>query len=453
MIEQRMTQHSIIIAGGGLGGRFLCLGLQRQGVKAQILEGSDNLNESQLNAKGTALSIWPNAVSALTLVEPELGKKLNVIGAPITRTVVDPGVGKPLREINKPPGVLTMIRWNRLLELLDSYLPPSSINYNHRVEQIETDLQGLTIHIKNKPSITAKLLVGADGLWSKIRPIVLSDQPQTWQRPRFEGQGLWVGLLPPGSRTNQLACELCPSGEGRLFDQGVVFLFDCGEGFRYWRIRLPLSILKEYGLQWQRFAQENSEGIRTTEGKSGVKERLLDLSLKRRWPDKLHELFATMDENLICERGIFVHHVAPRWSLPGYNVVLLGDAAHGTSPVGGQGGAMAFEDGVVLASFLGKIFSESQEPDFQQYQWAISCYEKQRIPRATLVQMMNNVQGRRSFFGGEGQIELAPEENHPLVQEWLAKPDAYRQWQQNFVPFMQLTKESIEENIDIPVVR
>ena len=47
-----------------------------------------------------------------------------------------------------------------------------------------------------------------------------------------------------------------------------------------------------------------------------------------------------MDENLICERGIFVHHVAPRWSLPGYNVVLLGDAAHATSPVGGQGGGL-----------------------------------------------------------------------------------------------------------------
>ena len=125
-----MTKHSIVIAGGGLGGRFLCLGLQRLGVKAQIIEASDGLEESQINAKGTALSIWPNALSALTLVEPELGKKLNLIGAPITRTVVDPGEGKPLREINKPPGILTMIRWDRLLELLDSYLPPNSVNYN-----------------------------------------------------------------------------------------------------------------------------------------------------------------------------------------------------------------------------------------------------------------------------------------------------------------------------------
>ncbi len=94
---------------------------------------------------------------------------------------------------------------------------------------------------------------------------------------------------------------------------------------------------------------------------------------------------------------------------------------------------MAFEDGAILASFLEKIFSQSRVPEPQQYQWAIANYEKQRMPRATLVQMINNVQGRSSFFGR--QAELAPEENHPLVQEWLAKPEAYRQWQQTFDPF------------------
>ena len=428
-----MITHSIIIAGGGLGGRFLALALHRRGIKAQILEASDGLEGCQVNAKGTALSIWPNALKALILVEPQLGKQVNSIGAPITRTVVYSSEGEPLREINKPQGLLTMIRWDRLLQLLDRHLPPGSVNYHHQVEGIKPDLQGVTVHLKDRPPMGSKLLVGADGLWSKIRPIVLADQPETLQRPRFEGQGLWVGLLAPGSTANQLACQLCPTGEGRLFDEGVVFLFDCGEGFRYWRIRLPLSILREYDPQWRTFAHEHPQGIRTTHGGSGVQERLLALSLARGWPPKLHELFATMDGNLICERGIFVHHVAPRWSLPGYNVVLLGDAAHATSPVGGQGGAMAFEDGAILASFLEKIFSQSRAPGPQQYQWAITSYEKQRMPRATLVQMINNVQGRRSFFGG--QAELAPEENHPLVQEWLAKPEAYRQWQQTFDPF------------------
>ncbi len=331
-----MINQSIAIVGGGLGGRFLALALHRQGIKAQILEASDGLEGCQVNAKGTALSIWPNALKALTLVEPQLGQQINSIGAAITRTVVYSSEGEPLREINKPKGLLTMIRWDRLLQLLDSHLPPGLVNYHHQVEGIEPDLQGVTVHLKNRPPIGSKLLVGADGLWSKIRPLVLSDQPETFQKPRFEGQGLWVGLLAPGSTANQLACQLCPTGEGRLFDRGVVFLFDCGEGFRYWRIRLPLSILREYDPQWQTFAHEHSQGIRTTHGGFGVKQRLLALSLARGWPPKLHELFATMDENLICERGIFVHHVAPRWSLPGYNVVLLGDAAHATSPVGGR---------------------------------------------------------------------------------------------------------------------
>ncbi|MGF1487359.1 MAG: FAD-dependent monooxygenase [Prochloraceae cyanobacterium] len=376
------------------------------------------------------MSIWPNAFQALSLVEPRLKQQINSIGAVITRTIVYSSSGEPPKENNRL-GLLTMIRWDRLLEILDSYLPPDSIHYQHQVVGIEPGVDRVTVHLKDKPSLTSKFLVAADGLWSKIRPIILSEHPKNLHKPRFEGQGFWVGLLPPGSQASQLACQLCPTGEGRLFDKGVVFLFDCGENFRYWRIRLPLSILKEYDPKWDSFVNKHSQGIRTTHGGSEIKERLLILSKARKWPSELHEFFTAIDENLICERGIFVHNVAPRWSLPGFNIVLLGDAAHATSPIGGQGGAMAFEDGAILASLLGKIFSNSQIPDSQQYQSVIASYEKQRMHRATLVQMLNNVQGRRSFFGG--QDESAPEANHPLVKEWLAKPQAYRQWQQTFL--------------------
>jgi 2-polyprenyl-6-methoxyphenol hydroxylase-like FAD-dependent oxidoreductase len=53
-------------------------------------------------------------------------------------------------------------------------------------------------------------------------------------------------------------------------------------------------------------------------------------------------------------------------------IVLIGDAAHATTPNLGQGGAMAIEDAVILAVELKK------EPDVNQ---AFLNFEKRRLPR------------------------------------------------------------------------
>jgi 2-polyprenyl-6-methoxyphenol hydroxylase-like FAD-dependent oxidoreductase len=58
-------------------------------------------------------------------------------------------------------------------------------------------------------------------------------------------------------------------------------------------------------------------------------------------------------------------------------VVLIGDAAHASSPLMGQGGSLAMEDAAVLAEVL------QAEPDLEQ---AFAAYTRRRAPRVRWVQ-------------------------------------------------------------------
>lgn len=67
------------------------------------------------------------------------------------------------------------------------------------------------------------------------------------------------------------------------------------------------------------------------------------------------------------------------YTKPGSNVVLLGDAAHATTPFQGQGAGQAIEDAYVVQSLLGKVESKDEIP------MAFKAYDTIRRPRSLKV--------------------------------------------------------------------
>ena len=96
----------------------------------------------------------------------------------------------------------------------------------------------------------------------------------------------------------------------------------------------------------------------------------------------MHEPIAAVveaaDESAILRNDVYYLEPLPRWS--DGPVVLVGDAAHATTPGVGQGAAQAIEDAVILADLL----AGSEDPSA-----ALAEYEASRRPRAEAVLKMS----------------------------------------------------------------
>src|SRR5262245_14528321 len=161
------------------------------------------------------------------------------------------------------------------------------------------------------------LLVGADGLSSLVRRAI-ADAPI-----RYAGYTAWRGVssvpVEPGRLTESW-------GVGERFG-----LVDIGRGRTYW------------------FATKNAPEGEPDEPRGRKAEIMWRFS---GWHEPIAAVARAADESAILRNDVYYLEPLPRWSSG--RVVLVGDAAHATTPGVGQGAAQAIEDAVVLADQLAR---------------------------------------------------------------------------------------------------
>jgi 2-polyprenyl-6-methoxyphenol hydroxylase-like FAD-dependent oxidoreductase len=109
-------------------------------------------------------------------------------------------------------------------------------------------------------------------------------------------------------------------------------------------------------------------------GQTAADERAAALGLFGAWAPPLPELIASTPADRVIRADIFDRPPSRPWSKG--RVVLVGDAAHPTTPNFGQGGGMAIEDAVVLARCLATV----RDPEA-----ALAAFEAERFPRTSAV--------------------------------------------------------------------
>ncbi len=339
----------VTIIGAGLGGLTLARVLHVHGIAAVIYEAEAS---ATARAQGGMLDIHEGngqlALKAAGLFDPFL-------------EIIHPG-GQQSRALDRDGNVLLdhaddgaggrpEVPRGELRRILLASLPPGTVRWGHRL-RAATALGGgrHELLFADGSTVTAELLVGADGAWSKVRPLL------SGATPAYAGITYVETYLYDSDTRHQASA--------RAVGGGGMFAMAPGKGIM--AHREPGGVLHTYvGLK----KPENwIAGIDFFDPAAVVACVAREFD---GWAPELTALITDGETNPV-PRPIYTLPLEHSWNrVPG--VTLLGDAAHLTAP-SGEGANLAMYDGAELARALAANPADVEA--------ALLAYEQDLFPRS-----------------------------------------------------------------------
>jgi FAD-dependent urate hydroxylase len=318
MYSHYMTNRNALVIGGGIAGPVTAMALRRAGIESTIYEAYDHGSDGV----GAFLTLAVNGLEALRLLD--LHDVVRDLGMDSPRMLLSNGRGKTLGHVRQPSR--TMKRADLYQALRDEAVRRGvRIEYGKRLVDASVTATGVRAIFADGSTAEGDLLVGADGLRSRTRTIIDPGAP----RARH------VGLLNTGGFARGVTV---PGEPGTAY-----FIFGRRCFFGY--------LIHPDGEVWW-FANPPSPREPTPEELAAI--------TPERWRATLMELFAGdtgpmpdiigATDQIMAGWNTYDFPTVPTWF--NERMIIVGDAAHATSPSSGQGASMAVEDAVVLARCL-----------------------------------------------------------------------------------------------------
>lgn len=330
----------VLIAGGGIGGCAAALALARKGIPATVLEQAEEIKEI-----GAGIQLGPNAFGIFdtlglrdaverSVVYPDNILMMDAVsGEPVTRIPV----GTAFRErFGQPYGVI--YRPDLHQALIDACQVHGSVQFltGQKIVDFEELPDAIRVVTEGGDTYTGRALVGADGLWSRVREKIVGDG-----KPRAAGHIAYRAVLPIHEVPEHLRLNDMTLWAGPKFHL-VHYPLQKGELFNL----VAVFHSDRYEEGWDTFGDPAELHLRFEGACAPVKTLLEKIQTWRMW------VLADRDpiSNWSCGR-----------------VTLLGDAAHPMLQYMAQGACMAMEDAVVLANRLAET-PEDPAAAFVKYQ-------------------------------------------------------------------------------------
>ncbi len=324
-----MTQ-SIVIAGGGIGGLAVAWALGQQGRSIDLLEKSSVFHEF-----GAGIQLGPNvvrilqawgqmdALRAIAAFPPQLevrsAMSADLLGVLPLGTSMESRYGAPYATVARADIQQLLLNAVRTLDNVRLHL-------SCEVMGLAQGADGVTIETNTDLALKTPLLIGADGVWSKIRSHVVADGA-----PRVTGHLAFRAMLPQADLPAHLRTDVVTAWMGPDFHV-VQYPVRGGEWMNV--VAIVHGTVVGDPAHWEHGA--NAAELRARLADAGPK--LLDLiHAIPAW-----RLWALSDRPPMASAQ---EHGKGR-------IVLVGDAAHPMRPYLAQGAGMAIEDAHHLAQLL-----------------------------------------------------------------------------------------------------
>ncbi|KAE8312884.1 hypothetical protein BDV41DRAFT_588559 [Aspergillus transmontanensis] len=238
----------------------------------------------------------------------------------------------------------------QLRQLLLDSVPAHKIRWGHTVSTVErntdsptaTGGNGCIIHFVSGTSATGfRLIVGADGAWSKVRPLLTS------AKPVYSGKMFIEGSLSHNNPSYKIAAEMVGPGNIAALGNRIKMAVQQVSNGTY-RVYFGLSVPEDFYHHRQLSIMAAPDLINKAEA---LRQLLLSShDFYATWAPELKALVETAEGpfrawplyRMEPELVGWVRSVAP-------GVTLLGDAAHLSTPFAGEGVNCSMYDAVVLA--------------------------------------------------------------------------------------------------------
>jgi 2-polyprenyl-6-methoxyphenol hydroxylase-like FAD-dependent oxidoreductase len=332
--------HKVLVVGGGIGGLSASIGLRQAGLDVDVIE-----KNPAWDVYGVGIIQPGNALRALD----ELGLAREAVELGDTTWTADGETlladhDWPALVDGLPPG--NGITRTRLHQIFQTHTLASGADVRTGVtfEALHDDGDRVAVRFTDGDTRTYDLVVGADGLNSQVRESMFGSDLQ----PRFTGQVCWRYNLPRIDGLDKIWVYIGATGTAGFVPLGPDLMY-------------ILTIEKPPPGQPLRL---DTRGIAAV-----YRERLSQFG----GPVAAHRCLI-VDDDAVVYRPVENVLVEPPWYRG--RVVLIGDAAHATSPHCGQGAAQAIEDTLVLREELLRD---------QSLDAALDAYTRRRYERCKVI--------------------------------------------------------------------
>lgn len=356
-----LTGQTVTILGAGVAGLAVARALALRGAAVTVLEQADAIREV-----GAGLQISPNGAAVLR----GLGLQAK-LDAASTRAdavqLIDGPTGEGVTRLDlarlRPGHGYHFLHRADLIDLLLNGAQAAGVTLRLLSRAAEIDLSGPApvVVLEGGERLETPLLIGADGLHSKVRAALNGPE-----QPFFTRQVAWRAVIPcePGA---------APVAEVHMGPGRHLVSYPLRNG----TLRNIVAVEER-----DRWAEESwtlrDDAITLRVAFEGFSPRV------RGWLDRVEDPWLW---------GLFRHQVAGTWVKPmgQGGVAILGDAAHPTLPFLAQGASMGLEDAWVLAQSLASHDTPAA---------ALAAYQGARKPRCTRIVAAANANARAYHLSG-----------------------------------------------------
>ena len=314
-----------LIAGAGIGGLAAALSLNRAGFDVRIFERASELGEI-----GAGIQVSPNGARVLHALDLEaeidavafrpeaIELRLHKSGLTIARTPLGEAV---VRRYGHPYYHVHRADLHKLLERAVRERCGDVLSLGHEVESFEQTETGIAL-VFGGDRVTGDLLVGCDGIHSRIRATLLGPE-----EPQFTGHVAWRGVVPAKRLRH-----------ARVRPVATVWMGPRSHAVTYFLRRGEL-------VNFVGVTEHDAWRSESWTERGEAADLLRDF---RDWHPTVRAIVEAIDEPF--RWALFVRKPLRKWSEG--RVTLLGDACHPMLPYMAQGAVMAIEDGYVLSQCL-----------------------------------------------------------------------------------------------------